>query len=99
MLSNAWKYNPPGTTVELKLVIAENGVEIHVADDGAGIPDALKDRVFEAFVRGDRARTSDGGTGLGLAIAKQVAEKHGGKIRLTTTNGQTTFILFLPSNM
>ncbi|WP_145036199.1 HAMP domain-containing sensor histidine kinase [Paenibacillus sp. Y412MC10] len=99
MLSNAWKYNPPGTTVELKLVIAENGVEIHVADDGAGIPDALKDRVFEAFVRGDRARTSDGGTGLGLSIAKQVAEKHGGKIRLTTTNGQTIFVLFLPSNM
>lgn len=95
ILSNAIQYNPPGTTVELKLAPMGKGVEIHVSDDGVGIPDAIKEKVFDAFVRGDQARKSDGGTGLGLAIAKQVAEKHGGNIRLIT-NGHTKFILFLP---
>jgi signal transduction histidine kinase len=98
ILSNAIQYNPPGTTVGLKLATRGNGVEIHVSDDGIGIPDAMKEKVFDAFVRGDQARKSDGGTGLGLAIAKQVVEKHGGNITLST-NGQTTFVLFLPSSM
>lgn len=98
ILSNALKYNPPGTTVQLKLLNAGKGVEIHVSDDGVGIPEAIKEKVFEAFVRGDQARKSDGGTGLGLAIAKQVVEKHGGKITLTT-NGKTKFVLFLPNDL
>ncbi|EHB66966.1 MULTISPECIES: HAMP domain-containing sensor histidine kinase [Paenibacillus] len=98
ILSNALKYNPPGTTVGLKLAAAGNGVEIHLSDDGVGIPEDIQGKVFDAFVRGDLARKSDGGTGLGLAIAKQVIEKHGGTITLTT-NGQTTFVLFLPEEM
>ncbi|MGE7953488.1 sensor histidine kinase [Lysinibacillus xylanilyticus] len=95
ILSNAIKYNPPGTTVRLKLFTTEKGVEIHIQDDGVGIPLAIKENIFEAFVRRDRSRKSDGGTGLGLAIAKQVIEKHGGNITLTT-NGETSFVLFLP---
>ncbi|WP_375199256.1 sensor histidine kinase [Bacillus sp. RS11] len=95
ILSNALKYNPPGTTVRLKLFTTEKGVEIHIQDDGVGIPLAIKENIFEAFVRGDQSRKSDGGTGLGLAIAKQVIEKHGGNITLTT-NGETSFVLFLP---
>jgi signal transduction histidine kinase len=95
ILSNAIKYNPPGTTVRLKLLTTEKGVEIHIQDDGVGIPLALKENIFEAFVRGDQSRKSDGGTGLGLAIAKQVIEKHGGNITLTT-NGKTSFVLYLP---
>jgi len=95
ILSNALKYNPPGTTVRLKLLTTEKGIEIHIQDDGIGIPLAIKENIFDAFVRGDQSRKSDGGTGLGLAIAKQVIEKHGGNIKLTT-NGETSFILFLP---
>lgn len=98
ILANAIQYNPPGTTVGLKLATRRNGVEIHVSDDGIGIPDAMKAKVFDAFVRGDQARKSDGGTGLGLAIAKQVLEKHGGNITLTT-NGHTNFVLFLPDHL
>ncbi|MGC6588151.1 HAMP domain-containing sensor histidine kinase [Paenibacillus sp. Dod16] len=98
ILSNAIQYNPPGTAVELKLAATGKGVEIHITDDGIGIPDVLKEKVFDAFVRGDQARKSDGGTGLGLAIAKQVIEKHGGNIRLIT-NGHTKFILFLPNEL
>lgn len=98
ILSNAIQYNPPGTAVELKLAATGRGVEIHITDDGIGIPDVLKEKVFDAFVRGDQARKSDGGTGLGLAIAKQVVEEHGGNIRLIT-NGSTKFILFLPNEL
>jgi signal transduction histidine kinase len=98
ILSNAIQYNPPGTTVELKLAATGGGVEIHITDDGIGIPDVMKETIFDAFVRGDQARKSDGGTGLGLAIAKQVVEKHGGNITLIT-NGQTNFVLFLPNGL
>ncbi|KOP82464.1 HAMP domain-containing histidine kinase [Cytobacillus solani] len=97
ILSNALKYNPPGTTVQLKLSTTVKGVKIYIQDDGVGIPLAIKDNIFDAFVRGDQSRKSDGGTGLGLAIAKQVIEKHGGNITLTS-NGGTNFILFLPKH-
>ncbi|MFC0418217.1 sensor histidine kinase [Cytobacillus solani] len=97
ILSNALKYNPQGTTVQLKLSTTVKGVKIYIQDDGVGIPLAIKDNIFDAFVRGDQSRKSDGGTGLGLAIAKQVIEKHGGNITLTS-NGGTNFILFLPKH-
>ncbi|WP_057763046.1 sensor histidine kinase [Cytobacillus praedii] len=97
ILSNALKYNPPGTTVQLKLSTTIEGIEIYIQDDGVGIPPAIKDNIFDAFVRGDQSRKSDGGTGLGLAIAKQVIEKHGGTITLTS-NGGTNFNLFFPRN-
>jgi len=95
ILSNALKYNPAGTIVQLELVSKENGIEIVIQDNGIGIPPAIEEKIFEAFVRGDQTRKSDGGTGLGLAIAKQVIEKHGGEITLTT-NGWTSFRLFFP---
>lgn len=98
ILSNALKYNPPGTTVRLQLWTTVKGVKIHIQDDGVGIPQAILENIFDAFVRGDQSRKSDGGTGLGLAIAKQVIEKHGGNITLTS-NGGTSFIIFLPKNV
>lgn len=98
ILLNALKYNPPGTIVRLQLWTTVKGVKIHIQDDGVGIPQAIKENIFDAFVRGDQSRKSDGGTGLGLAIAKQVIEKHGGNITLTS-NGGTSFIIFLPKNV
>ncbi|MDJ0448601.1 ATP-binding protein [Methylocystis sp. JR02] len=64
--------------------ISSNMIQIDVADDGPGIPDALKAKVFEPFVRGDMARTisEHGGFGLGLAIVRSLVEGHGGKVEM-----------------
>lgn len=96
LLANALKYNLPETTVRLILTDGDTKVSIEVADNGVGIPDHLRDRVFEAFVRGDAARKSDGGTGLGLTIARHIVEKHGGWLVLDTEGGTTRFELMLP---
>jgi signal transduction histidine kinase len=59
------------------------GVAIVVRDDGPGIPDGERERVFEPFYRMDRARTADkGGMGLGLAITRSIVGAHGGRITL-----------------
>ena len=57
-------------------------MQIAVDDEGAGIPDAEAERVFERFYRTDGARAArDGGSGLGLAIARSIADAHGGTLR------------------
>ncbi|MGW1181382.1 sensor histidine kinase [Streptomyces drozdowiczii] len=69
------------------------GVLVAVTDDGAGVPEAERDRIFERFVRLDEARArDDGGAGLGLAIARDVAARHGG----TLTVSGARFELRLP---
>ncbi|WP_329029006.1 sensor histidine kinase [Streptomyces sp. NBC_01423] len=69
------------------------GVLVAVTDDGAGVPEAERERVFERFVRLDEARArDDGGAGLGLAIARDVAARHGG----TLTVSGARFELRLP---
>jgi two-component system osmolarity sensor histidine kinase EnvZ len=61
-------------------------LQIHVDDDGPGIPAEQREEVFRPFVRLDEARNQDeGGTGLGLAIARDIARSHGGEIYLSTS--------------
>ncbi|SCK55180.1 cell wall metabolism sensor histidine kinase WalK [Streptomyces sp. WMMB 322] len=70
-------------------------VELEVGDDGPGVPEDERERIFERFVRLDDARSRDeGGAGLGLAIARDVATRHGGT--LTVTEG-SRFVLRLPA--
>ena len=82
LLSNAILYNPPGTLIKMSLFEEGDSAIIEIADNGAGIPDHLKDQIFSPFVRGDSSRSSEGGTGLGLAIAKKIVEGYGGKLEL-----------------
>lgn len=82
----------PGT---LNLVISthEQLVELRVTDNGEGIPGEIQDKVFDA---GFTTR-KDGGTGMGLTLARHVAEKHGGRLSLFSTNGEgTTATMILP---
>jgi len=75
-------------------------IEIRFKDNGIGIPRELREQIFEPFVKGDPARSSEnGGTGLGLAIVRKVMEAHGGSIRLATENTVgSEFVLFLPKS-
>ncbi|MGQ4353627.1 ATP-binding protein [Streptomyces drozdowiczii] len=75
------------------------GVRVAVTDDGAGVPEAERERIFERFVRLDEARArDDGGAGLGLAIARDVAVRHGGSLTVTgPPGGGARFELRLPA--
>ena len=84
LLDNAVRHSPADGRVWLSAHAAEGGVTcIEVADEGPGIAEHERARVFERFYRTDQARSSrDGGTGLGLAIARWIVDAHGGAIRV-----------------
>jgi signal transduction histidine kinase len=73
-------------------------VVLAVEDDGPGIPEPDRERIFERFARADSARSArDGGAGLGLAIAQDIAERHGGTLHLDSTPSGARFVLTLPA--
>jgi signal transduction histidine kinase len=83
LLDNAVRHSPPGGTVELRASRDKAGVTIEVSDEGPGIDEQERSKVFERFYRADSARsTNDGGAGLGLAIAQWIVDLHGGDIRV-----------------
>lgn len=81
LVDNAIKYTPPGGYVTLGLSGGARGAVVTVADNGPGIPEALRDKALQRFVRLDASRTQPG-NGLGLSLAKAVAEQHGALLRL-----------------
>ncbi|MEO3750839.1 ATP-binding protein [Streptomyces sp. B6B3] len=102
LVENAVNYSPSHTRVAIAAarVSAPSGemVEISVTDQGVGIPENDRERIFERFYRVDPARSrATGGTGLGLAIVKHVAASHGGEVQVWSAEGQgSTFTLRLP---
>ncbi|GHH85964.1 two-component sensor histidine kinase [Streptomyces sulfonofaciens] len=102
LVENAVNYSPSRTRVGIaaRRVPAPGGafIEIAVTDQGIGISEKDKERIFERFYRVDPARSrATGGTGLGLAIVKHVAASHGGEVTVWSTEGQgSTFTLRLP---
>jgi signal transduction histidine kinase len=85
LLDNAARHSPAGGTVTIRAERRGDHVLLAVADEGDGIPEADRDRVFERFTRGERA--VDGGTGLGLAIARWVVQLHHGTIAVVDPAG------------
>ena len=98
LLHNAIKFSPQGSAVVLAAEQRSASVVLSVCDQGDGIPAEEQERVFERFYKVDRARhRGQGGTGLGLAIARNIAEAHGGRLWLESTEGQgSTFSVSLP---
>lgn len=105
LVENAVNYSPPHTRVAIagSHVPAEGGergdmIEISVTDQGIGISESDRERIFERFYRVDPARSrATGGTGLGLAIVKHVAASHGGEVQVWSAEGEgSTFTLRLP---
>ncbi|MYV62609.1 HAMP domain-containing protein [Streptomyces sp. SID4931] len=85
-------------SVAVSVAADGRGVRVEVRDDGAGVPEEERERIFERFVRLDDARSrDDGGAGLGLAIARDVAARHGGTLTVhRAAEGGAAFRLWLP---
>jgi signal transduction histidine kinase len=99
LLSNAVKYSPRGGTVRVEARALEGGaVEVAVADEGVGIPVEALPRVFDKYVRiPNPETTSVRGLGLGLSLVRSLAEAHGGRIEVSSTEGKgSCFRLVLP---
>ncbi len=98
LVSNALRYTPEGGRVTISSRSYRQVVELMVADTGIGIGPEHLPRIFERFYRVDRARSrSQNSTGLGLAIVKQIAEAHGGQVRVRSQIGEgTAFTVALP---
>lgn len=97
LLDNAAKWSPPDSTVRVRMTqIADDRIELSVADSGPGINENDRERVFERFYRSPEARAMPG-SGLGLAIVKQIIERHGGSIRIEESDdGGTDMRVELP---
>jgi two-component system, OmpR family, sensor kinase len=87
LIENALLHTPPGTPVTVSLRRDGDSAELEVADRGPGVPDPLRERVFERFASGAGDGASGRGSGLGLAIVKAVAEAHGGRVELSGADG------------
>lgn len=96
LLDNAVRYSPDASTIRLKVRPVESGIRFEVEDDGAGIPAAQLERVFERFYRVDAARSRQaGGTGLGLSIVKHLVAAHGGEVGIDSALGEGTRAWFV----
>jgi len=98
VLGNAIKYTPDGGHICVTAGTVGERVWMEVADDGIGIPEADRPRIFERFYRVDKARSREsGGTGLGLSIATEIVQRHNGSLTLVDRPGPgTTVRLELP---
>jgi two-component system sensor histidine kinase VicK len=98
VVSNAINYTPQGGKVSVTARLEKDWLSIQVKDTGIGIPPGDLPHVFERFYRVDKARSRRrGGSGLGLALAKEITERHGGKIQISSQpNSGTTVTIYLP---
>ncbi|MFA6961632.1 MAG: PAS domain S-box protein [Opitutaceae bacterium] len=96
LLSNAVRYSPTGTVIITQIIADFGGVVITVEDQGIGIPEADRGRIFESFERGSNVGTIKG-TGLGLNIVKRMTGLLGGSVVLETPiGGGSRFVLTFP---
>ncbi|MEO5859509.1 MAG: DUF4118 domain-containing protein [Pyrinomonadaceae bacterium] len=101
LIDNAAKYSDAGTSIGVSAVNSGDHVEIAVQDQGRGIEESMRGRVFDKFFRSDEQdiHRTGSGLGLGLAIAKGIVESQGGSIRIESGDAGfvTKFIVNLPT--
>ncbi|SKB69506.1 Signal transduction histidine kinase [Lachnospiraceae bacterium] len=91
IISNALKHNKSGCTIIASLQVCNKGFTLTIGDNGSGIPEELRDKIFDPFVVGEAARVSGRGSGLGLSIAQKIVEAHGWHIGLKKDVPGTVF--------
>ncbi len=95
LLENARRYG--GDEVEVQVLDTATQIELRVCDRGPGVPEAYRQRIFEAFFRLPGHAERAGGVGLGLSLVRQIAERHGGTVRCDARDGGgSCFVLQLP---
>ena len=95
LLENAKRYGGGDVSVSTQLV--DDAALVRVCDRGPGIPEALRERIFEPFYRLPGHAEQAGGVGLGLSLVKQIAQRHGGSVRCEAREGGgSCFVLTLP---
>jgi two-component system sensor histidine kinase TctE len=90
LIDNAIRYTPAGGTVTVRSGVEQGRAYLSVEDNGAGIPEHARDKVFERFFRVEG--TPGDGAGLGLAIVKEVADRHHGALNVRTAGVSGTLI-------
>lgn len=97
LIGNATNYATPGTAVRVDLRAEPFGVVADVRNQGRCIPREAVDTIFSAFARGQSESNAESGhLGLGLYISREIALAHGGTLEVESSNGSTTFSLWLP---
>ena len=98
LIGNAIKYTPTGGQIRVNIITHGNEVQVEVIDNGPGIPESLRDKLFSKFYRAERSMISGTrGTGLGLFISKTIIELHHGTINIRPDEGRgSTFYFTLP---
>ena len=95
LLENARRYG--GREVEVSVESSDGHAVVRVSDRGPGVPEAMRDRIFESFFRLPGHAEQSGGVGLGLSLVKQIAQRHGGSVRCEgREGGGSSFVLSLP---
>ncbi len=98
LIANARRHTPEGKSINISWTETPAYVVLTVRDQGTGVPEKYRQRIFERFFRMDLARSRDtGGTGVGLALVKQSMEKQGGFVEVTSSSsGGAEFICSFP---
>ncbi len=93
LLANASRFAPNSSEVTVEIKDLDDKIRVSVVDRGEGVPESLREKIFDRFYRIDNSRNREtGGSGLGLAIAKSIIDAHGGKIWVDQTpDGGATF--------
>ncbi|MDX1620748.1 MAG: ATP-binding protein, partial [Nitriliruptorales bacterium] len=99
LVRNAQRHTPPGTAIRVLVAPQPDGALLVVEDDGPGIDDEVRDRLFDPFVQGSSARRSPTpGTGIGLSLVQRFTQLQGGRVWIEgSASGGARFCVWLPA--